>query len=160
MTQIVLDAYVFDVDVEKTKHYYQTHSLCECDGCRNFYGQVRQVYPELAEFLQKFGADVEKPDETPWWAVDGRIEYTPFYTVIGTAAFSRACEINLGTMQLLITRGEDPLHYIPNEQKEPYFVIGVYNLDLPWVLDEPYPEEPEVEPVLSIFQKIKKLFRR
>lgn len=46
MTTIKIDEYTFFVDVEKTREYYETHSLCDCASCRNFYAQVRGKLPE------------------------------------------------------------------------------------------------------------------
>ena len=48
-------------------------------------------------------------------------------------------------------------NYIPNEQKEEYFVISVYGIKLPWVLDEPL---PDVIPTTNFFGKIKKIFKK
>ena len=41
MTTIKIDEYTFFVDVEKTREYYEAHSLCDCASCRNFYAQAR-----------------------------------------------------------------------------------------------------------------------
>lgn len=46
MTTIKIDEYTFFVDVEKTREYYETHSLCDCASCRNFYAQVRGKLPK------------------------------------------------------------------------------------------------------------------
>ncbi len=46
MTTIKIDEYTFFVDVEKTREYYKTHSLCDCASCRNFYAQVRGKLPK------------------------------------------------------------------------------------------------------------------
>lgn len=47
MTTIKIDEYTFSVDVEKTREYYETHFLCDCASCRNFYAQVRGKLPKL-----------------------------------------------------------------------------------------------------------------
>ncbi len=46
MTTIKIDEYTFFVDVEKTREYYETHFLCDCASCRNFYAQVRGKLPK------------------------------------------------------------------------------------------------------------------
>lgn len=46
MTTIKIDEYTFFVDVEKTREYYKTHSLCDCASCRNFYAQARGKLPK------------------------------------------------------------------------------------------------------------------
>ena len=49
MTTIKIDEYTFSVDVEKTREYYETHSLCDCASCRNFYAQDAQAREKLPE---------------------------------------------------------------------------------------------------------------
>jgi len=63
MTTIQKDEYVFSVDVEKTKEYYKTHTLCDCVCCRNYYAQIKDKLPKLNAFLSEFGVDISKPDE-------------------------------------------------------------------------------------------------
>ena len=46
MTTIKIDEYTFFVDVEKTREYYEAHSLCDCASCRNFYAQAREKLPK------------------------------------------------------------------------------------------------------------------
>ena len=46
MTTIKIDEYTFSVDVEKTREYYETHFLCDCASCRNFYAQAREKLQE------------------------------------------------------------------------------------------------------------------
>lgn len=63
MKQIKINNYKFSVDIEKTKEYYNTHSLCDCVCCRNYYKQIEKELPKLKEFLDNFGVDIAKPDE-------------------------------------------------------------------------------------------------
>jgi len=151
------DEHIFQVDVEKTKAYYMTHSLCSCDACRNFYGQIEGKYPELQAFLAELGVDIAKPDEMPWWDVEDKIDYNPCYTVTGMIETLGKYEIDFDGINVVVTRGENPFDDIPNEQTEPYFVLAVYNIYLPWVLDEPFPATPKRETLLD---KIKGLFQR
>ncbi len=37
MTIIKKDEYVFNTHIEKTQKYYETHSVCDCAYCRNYY---------------------------------------------------------------------------------------------------------------------------
>ena len=50
MKTIEKDDWKFSVDIEKTKEYYRTHSICECADCRNFYAQAEEKLPKLKEF--------------------------------------------------------------------------------------------------------------
>ena len=55
------------MDVRKTKHYYDVSAgdqVCTCDYCRNYVKEIRHAYPELSEYLETMGIDIEKPFET------------------------------------------------------------------------------------------------
>lgn len=83
MERIVCGGNVLAADPEKTARYYKKQSPCGCSGCRNFYFQIKEKYPQLAALLEQFGADVLKPDETPWFEAEDHIEYFPYYTAAG-----------------------------------------------------------------------------
>ena len=85
MTTIQKADYVFSVDTEKTKKYYEIHTLCNCAYCRNFYAQAKDKFPKLSAFLSEFGVDIAKPDETLSVETDNAIDYISIdYTVCGT----------------------------------------------------------------------------
>ena len=140
MTTIKKDEYVFLVDVERTKQYYKTHSLCECECCRNYYAQIRKKYPKLTDFLEEFGVDVARPDEVMSVEETHFIDYIDVdYTVCGKVETLGNYEIDINDntfLSMLITEG----FATPNEQKGEYFTISVMNIKLPWVLDEPFPK--------------------
>lgn len=152
------DSFVLDVDVDSTARYSKEHALCDCDEDRNFYAQARETFPGLAAFLAELGVEIDRPDETGSHAEDDCIDYHfVSYTVIGDILESDKYEIHLFD-------GGRFLHvvidhwYVPNEQKtDRYFTVTVYNIQLPWVLDEPFP--PAVLP-RSFFKKIKDIFRK
>ena len=140
MTTIKIDEYTFSVDVEKTREYYETHSLCDCASCRNFYAQAREKLPKLDEFLTQFGADISRSDET--WGVEadnGVNSITTDYTVCGRVEQMGKYEIDLHDEQFLSVIVTDGFTS-PNEQTGEYFTLSVNNISLPWGLDEPIPE--------------------
>lgn len=150
--------YIFDIDIESARAYSASHSLCSCGECRNFYRQVRGKLPKLAAFLDEMGIRVECPDEIGSSAADGRICYDfAAYTVPGRIIEIGRYEIDLqdGGLHLNIVVNSE---YVPNEQKtSEYFTISVYNISLPWILDEPFPEPIELPRSLST--RIKGLFK-
>ncbi len=157
MEKIAKDEYLFSVEKEKTTVYYQTHSLCDCEGCRNFYAQIRGMFPELEAFLAEFGVDIAKPDEMPWLELDDQIQYTPCYTVTGSIEKMGTYEIDIGNQSLAVYRSGDLRTDIPNEQTEPYFVLEVFSIYLPWVLDTPFPSAPTRKNFLArLFHRRKK----
>ena len=149
--------YIFDVDIEATKIYSLNHSLCECSEDRNFYIQAKDKFPKLTEFLSDFGILIERPDETASVPLNNEIQYLfTAYTVIGKIVNSPKCEFDLfdGELSLHIVIDNE---YIPNEQTtDEYFTINIYNICLPWVLDEPFPFDNPI----SLSSKIKKLLKR
>ena len=140
MATIQKEEYVFEVDIEKTTEYYKTHSLCECDCCENFYTQINGMFPKLESFLSDFGIDISKPDEIMSFELNNTIQYISVdYTVCGKVATMGQHEIGIQDnkwFSIDITDG----FASPNEQTADYFTISVNNIELPWVLDKPFPE--------------------
>ena len=165
MTTIKKDDYIFEVDIEKTTEYYKTHSLCECDDCKNYYAQIKGMFPKLDAFLSEFGIDVSKPDEILSVETDNSVEYINVdYTVCGKIINTKQYEIDIHDnlfLNLVISDG----FVSPNEQTGDYFTISVCNIKLPWVLDTPFPEPVNItttESKKSFFKRIfnPKFFRQ
>ncbi len=154
MVTIRKDEYVFEVDIEKTKEYYKTHSLCECDYCKNLHTQIKGKFPKLESFLAEFGVDIAKPDETMPSEMDNSINYISVdYTVCGKVITMGKYEIDIHDnlfFNIVITDG----FASPNQQTGDYFSISVYNIQLPWVLDKPL-HEAELTKFESRFSKKK-----
>lgn len=146
MIQIEKDNYKFYVDIEKTKEYYNTHSLCDCVCCRNYYKQIEQELPKLKEFLDDFGVDISKPDEIMSVENEGFIDYLNVdYTVCGNVINMSEYEIDIYDnlfLNVVVTEG----FASPNEQKGEYFTLSVTNIRLPWVLDVPIPTTIKLKP--------------
>ena len=164
MVLIEKNNYKFSVDVEKTKDYYNTHSLCDCVCCRNYYEQIANELPKLKEFLTDFGVDISKPDEIMSIENDGYIDYINVdYTVCGNIINSSEYEIDIYDnlfLNVIVTEG----FASPNEQTGDYFTLSVINISLPWVLDMPFPKKyklkAENEKKNSLKKIIKKLLRK
>ena len=138
--KIEIDNEIFEVDIEKTKQYYQTHSLCDCAGCRNYYAQVVKNLPCCKDFLSKFGVDIERPDEIGWVDLENNTISYLFvsYTVVGEIILQRKENIEIKENEKIYNITIDN-EYIPNEQKEKYFVITISNFFFPWKLKEKFP---------------------
>lgn len=140
MTTIKIDEYTFSVDVEKTRKYYEAHSLCDCASCRNFYAQVMGKLPKLDELLTQFGVDISRPDEAWGVEADDHIDYiSTDYTVCGRVEEMGKYEIDLYDEQFLSVVVTDGFTS-PNEQTGEYFTLSVDNISLPRVLNEPFPK--------------------
>lgn len=84
--------YELDIDVERTRQFYQTSAQmltegCDCAGCRNF----RAAYPQLPDpvktFLEMLGADIVMAPEMAVYNGDrnkGTLFYNGFLHLCGT----------------------------------------------------------------------------
>lgn len=141
MVQIEKSGYTFSIDIEETRKYYNTHSVCDCPCCRNFYAQVGKTLPKLKDFLEGFGVDVAKPDEISSIESDNCIDYLSVdYTVCGKILNLSEYELDIYDNLFLSVIVSDGF-ISPNEQSEPYFTLSVTQIKLPWVLDEPFPTQ-------------------
>lgn len=168
--EIEINGYQFIVDVEKTSEYYKTQELCDCIGCRNYYAQVKQQLPQTSGFLNKFGIDIEHPDEISWFEDDEKIEYiSANYTVCGKmlSKSELTTEVDDNQMIKITIYNESPEKYFPNSQGGAYFCIDVYGFSFPWVLNEPFPKNTIQTQIRetgdfknSIWYRIKSLFSK
>ena len=119
------------MDIEKTREYYRNlkdEDICDCKWCRNFIEQIRNAYPEVAEFLDGMGVDIEKPFET--WPLepysDGTITYLDVqYIVIGDP--SSFTQTHIGDVEVHIADSHPPV-----EIAEQHFVIELLPFRLKW----------------------------
>ena len=141
------NGYVLDVDVEGTLKYSQEHKLCDCDEDRNLYAQIAEKFPELKEFLAELGLLIERPDEIGSCVTGKILEFDNY-------------EIDMFDGGLFLNNIIDNC-YVPNEQRtDKYFTVTIYGIDLPWVLDEPFPECCVSRNRMSLLARIKSLFHR
>lgn len=160
MATIKKNEYVFSVDTEQTEKYYETHSLCDCVCCRNYYAQIKSKLPKLNDFLSEFGVDISKPDEIMSVEMDNYIDYINVdYTVCGSIESMGQYEIDLYDnlfLSIVIADG----FASPNEQTGKYFTISVMNIELPWVLDEPFPKPITEKMGIKAKGIFRKIFRK
>ncbi|MBR5022937.1 MAG: hypothetical protein IKY18_07045 [Oscillospiraceae bacterium] len=156
---ITKEGKILDIDFEATVQYYQEHSLCDCSECRNFYAQAREKFPGLTTFLAELGVDIQRPDEIGSIALGDEVDYHfVAYTVNGRILEHDGYEIDIRDGEAALSIVIDN-SYFPNEQKiEDHFTVTVYNIRLPWELDEPFPEDAVAEEkpglMAGIFSKI------
>ena len=136
MEKLEINGTVFTFDPEKTREYYKSNEVCDCADCLLFRRTVRDLYPDLAEYLARFGIDIARPDETgPVDLEESILYYFVGYTVCGSAPEGADEEISIAadgkTLKLTLGTGFE----FPNNQKEEYFSLTVYDLYLPRVKD-------------------------
>ena len=78
------------MEIDRTKQYYEKltkDDLCQCEYCRTYAREIRTALPQLAEYLERLGVDIEKPFEVI--PLDETAEYMEYmavqYVVIGSA---------------------------------------------------------------------------
>ena len=147
--------FTFCVDIEKTRKYYLSNTLCDCSECRNLYVQIKTMSKKLDDFLSAFGIDICRPDESANVEMNNFIDYLFVgYTVVGRIETEGIYETDIENFHIKISTGESPDDWFPNEQKEPCFFVSVTGVSLPWVLDEPFPgAENCIDRVKRFFKK-------
>ena len=56
------------VNLDQNLQYYHSEQSvpCDCEVCQNYYKQIKEIYPEIAEFLSSIGVDILRPFELIW----------------------------------------------------------------------------------------------
>lgn len=117
--------------VDKTREFYKDFDdICDCAYCKNYIKEIRKAYPDLEEYLDKLGIDIEKPFETvPGEPESDFIEYFGVqYIIIGDKKdFSKT---KLGEVAI----------YLAESFPDPgldckYYVIEVGPIKLKWTIE-------------------------
>lgn len=149
-----LGQYKVDVDVEKTRQFYQKAEVvskaCSCDGCFNFEKAVSGLPQAVIRFFADLGIDLRKVCECYVNCVneDGTLLYGGFSHVCGTIIHGRSAwkKINEGSLcwEENETFSVSPDFHISFQEEidlpEADFPQPVIQLEfsarLPWVLDK------------------------
>ena len=115
----------FLVDVEGTREYYKTSTLCDCDSCQKYSSIISGRFSGLEAFLSSFGIDITKPDETsPIETGEGILYDMVGYTACGQIENGEDEILTFDGLKISFCNGFD----FPNEQTQPYFSITVNEL--------------------------------
>ena len=130
---ITIGDWCFDVDVSINMEIsaIQADDHCTCGYCRNYYKTVDDVYPSLRPFLARFGIDIEGPDElSPFEPTI----YEASYIINGQILSCSNQNIFVDGIPVSVVRSCDA--DMDTERTEPYFVLVIGLMELPWRLDE------------------------
>ena len=61
---LTIERTTVDFDLEMTREYYKSHTVCDCCDDKNYQEFAKGKFPELDSFLSQFGVDISRPDET------------------------------------------------------------------------------------------------
>lgn len=128
------------LDYNATKEYREIHEYkCDCAYCRNYYKVFKSEYPKTSAFIEEFGLDINFPLEAmpmPYDNKDKIMEYTVYYPVKGEMS-NDVLDLNLEELDIRLFKGLDSNNPCPNpKMEEPYLLIEINGVKLPWVLDE------------------------
>lgn len=130
--ELTIGDWAFDVDAAATFRTTTRNSLdhCTCGYCKNYYEAAPLTYPELPEFLSRFGVEFHGPSEV--------MPYLPTcilacYRVQGQITHFGTAPIFAG--EVLIT---------PESVDENSFFLWTGEMMLPWLQEES--EEEVVSP--------------
>ena len=128
----------FDYDI--TKNYRLEHeNQCDCAYCRNYYETFKTKYPNIARFLEEFGLDIKFPLEImplEYNKLHDEMKYISYYPVKGVINKNKLI-LNLDKAEIRILKSSDSNNLCPTpKMKEPYLLVEISGIKLPWVLDE------------------------
>ena len=138
---ITIGDWLFDADVALNMEIssFQADDHCTCGYCRNYYKAVDASYPSLRPFLARFGINIEGPDElSPFEPTI----YEASYIINGHILKESDQNIYVDGIPVSVIKSFDA--DMDTERPEPYFVLVVGLMELPWLLDEP--EDQVVSP--------------
>lgn len=84
-------AYTVDVDVERTREFYDKHGItviedCGCNSCYNYYHAISKCSQKVKHFFDILGIDpLKSPEATFWFTDENNIaHYTVLFNLVGT----------------------------------------------------------------------------
>ena len=119
------------MNIEITRQFYKDYDdLCDCAYCKNYIKEIRKAYPDLADYLDKIGVDIEKPFEAmPGEPSGGYIEYLGAqYIIIGNKDDFR--KVKLGELTIDLAESFPDTGLAVN-----HFVIEIYPIKLKWTIE-------------------------
>lgn len=89
MRQMKIGSWIIEVDVNKTKEFYDNYHVitedCNCDYCANYFLACEQFPPKMKELFRSLGIDPRKEGEVTEYIKnkDGTHLYSAFYHLVG-----------------------------------------------------------------------------
>ena len=143
--------YKIDVDVEKTRKYYETaeklSESCSCDGCRNFEQAVEILPPQVKDFFTGLGIDLRRICECTVFGKKGdkALSYMGFCHACGTVLEGKnACNDFDWDKKLAFPVSDNFLVSFRNNiwAIEDNFPLPAFKIDfaatIPWVLEKEF----------------------
>lgn len=109
------------IDVRKTQKYYNAvmpNDLCGCNYCKNYYLQIKDAYPLVADCLASMGIDIGKPFDTSPLEPDekGTLEYHACQYIVfgscGTAYSHKVSDVEICVAASYPSTGIEDEHFV------------------------------------------------
>lgn len=146
--------FTLDIDVEKTRTYYNTADFvsesCSCSGCRNYEQAVDLLPEKIISFFSQFGIEMKKIREVyvNRTNADDTVFYGGFYHVCGKIIKGKSAWVAVGkntkhwkdkmayavTDDFKVSFGND-CSLLDENFPLPAIQVDI-SADMPWVLDE------------------------
>jgi hypothetical protein len=130
----------YTVDIQSTATYSdQYNEPCNCIYCQNYEKTFTSSYPEVIKILHEFGVPVERPIEIMdffWNDAKDKRQYESYYSVKGELFEDQLVVYNKDAIITLYRPDTSVPIYGNTGMEEPYFILVVSNIELPWVLSE------------------------
>lgn len=128
------------VDVPATAAYADKYNEpCGCIYCENYRQTFQTAYSKIIKILQEFGIPAERPLEIIdcfWNDEKNKRQYESYYSVKGELFKDQLIIHDEDAIITLYHPDTDAPIYKNTGMEEPYFILAVSNIELPWVLPE------------------------
>ncbi|WIV12857.1 hypothetical protein [Proteiniborus sp. MB09-C3] len=145
MKTVSLQNWVFKIDPEKTKEYYDNISVeegCNCAYCRNYIKACETFSKEVSNFYKMLGIDLQKEGEFMEFETDTDEHlYMGFYHLVGEIVKrpsnkkEKWDELNTIKVDNVDFTFSEDLDLVPENFPRPVIQLE-FEVMLPWLLDE------------------------
>lgn len=144
MKQIKLMKWLLEVDVDKTRGFYNKDiELCDCLSCENYMEASKQIVSPVLDVFSMLGITPSKPSHLSEYGEmeDGLRLYIGSYHIVGKLVEGEYCtgsewdETNTAKIQNFTFGFEKELMFVYDEFPRPVLQLEFEAL-IPWVLNE------------------------
>lgn len=144
MKQIRLLNWLIEVDVGKTKEFYEKDlELCHCLYCENYMEAVKYVAPSIIEVFTTLGINPSKPSHLSEFGEleDGLRLYIGSYHLVGRLVEGEFCtdsewnDTNTAGVNNFTFGFKKEVSLVHNELQQPILQLD-FEARIPWVLSE------------------------
>lgn len=142
--QIKIANWLLEVDVEKTKAYYEKGiEVCDCLYCNNFVEVTKELDAGVLELFHRLGINPAMPAELSEFLTTNREmhKYIGSYHLVGKLLEGNATtsdnwnETNTIKIEKFTFAFTNELEFLPEDFPVPALQLD-FEVDIPWVLEE------------------------